>query len=66
MKREIAKRRLAKLHEETNFDEVRKDETSPRVTIFQKTAVNGSSPVSPVQMRSSRQQIFQVFETSFI
>ena len=60
MKREIAKRRLAKLNEEANLVEVSKDETSPRVTIFKKTAVNGSTPVSLVHARSSRQEIFQV------
>ena len=60
MKREIAKRRLAKLNEEANLVEVTKDETSPRVTIFKKTAVNGSTPVSLVHVRSSRQEIFQV------
>ena len=75
MKREIARRRLARLKEETQ-EVLQEDDPSPRLvvnyliaiyyqfiytfvrlSIFKKTAGKTTSPVS---VRSSRQQIFQV------
>ena len=57
IKRELARRRqLTRLREETQEVE---QEPSPRMTIFNKTAVKSASPVSSVRS-SSRQQIFQV------
>ena len=64
MKRELARRRLTRLKEETQLQETETTDTqdpSPRMTIFNKTAVKGTSPVSSASVRSSsRQQIFQV------
>jgi len=59
MKREIARRRLARLKEETQ-EVVQEDDPSPRLSIFKKTAGKTTSPVS---VRSSRQQIFQRVST---
>jgi len=55
MKREIARRKLARLKEEAQ-EVVQEDDPSPRISIFKKTAGKTTSPVS---VRSSRQQIFQ-------
>ena len=60
--RELARRRiaLARLKEESEPDKDAETDSSPRMTIFKKTAIN-QSPSSPASSRSSRQQIFQVF-----
>ena len=63
MKRELARRRLAKLKEEVGQEEKtekteRTDATSNKLSIFLKTGAK--SPGSPKSLKNTRQQIFEV------
>ena len=66
MKRELARRRLAKLKEEVGQEEKteRTDATSNKLSIFLKTGAK--SPGSPKSLKNTRQQIFEVSVVTII
>ena len=58
MKRELARRRLAKLKEEAGGQEEKTEAATNKLSIFLKTGAK--SPGSPKSLKNTRQQIFEV------